>query len=157
MNTLILYMSHHGTTRKVVDMLVHGIGSATTHSIDLEKHEDPELAGFDTIIIGGSIHMGQIQSRIKRFCEQHRQELLSKRLGLFLCFMNQELGQQEFDNAYPQELRNHAVAQGLFGGELLVEKMKFIEKFIIRMVAKETRSRSQLNYDAINRFIQVMR
>ncbi len=150
-------MTHHGTTRKVVDMLVHGIGAEQTHIIDLEKEEDPDITGYETVIIGGSIHIGQIQSRIKRFCEKHKDDLLQKRLGLFLCFMNQELGQEEFNNAYPAALRNHATAQGLFGGELLIEKMNFIEKFIVRMVSKETKSRSQLNYDAINRFIQIMR
>jgi menaquinone-dependent protoporphyrinogen oxidase len=157
MKTLIIYMSHHGTTRKVVDRLESDIGTEHTQSIDLGKNDAPDLSDAETIIIGGSIHMGQIQSKIKRFCELQKEVLLKKRLGLFLCFMNEELGVEEFNNAYPAELRNHAIAHGLFGGELLMDKMNFIEKFIIRIVAKETRSVSRLNYPAIDRFIQVMR
>jgi menaquinone-dependent protoporphyrinogen oxidase len=157
MNTLIVYMTQHGTTRKVVDRLVNGIGTGTTHAVDLEKNESPEFLDYDSVIIGGSIHIGQIQPRIKRFCEQHKDALLEKKLGLFICFMNQELGKQEFDNAYPEELRKHAKAHGLFGGELLIEKMNFIEKFMVRMIAKESKSKSQLNYEAIDEFITVMR
>ena len=157
MKTLIIYMTHHGTTRKVVDRLENGLGSEDTHAVDLEKNDTPDLSDAESVIIGGSIHMGQIQSKIKRFCELQKDVLMKKRLGLFLCFMNEELGVEEFNNAYPAELRNHAIAHGLFGGELLMDKMNFIEKFIIRMVAKETRSVSRLNYPAIDQFIQVMR
>ena len=156
MNTLIVYMTHHGTTRKVVDRLVNGINTGTTHAVDLEKNESPEFSGYDSVIIGGSIHIGQIQPRIKRFCEQHKETLLGKKLGLFICFMNQELAKQEFDNAYPEELRNHATAKGLFGGELLMEKMNLIEKFMVSKVGKESKSKSQINYEAIDEFIKVM-
>lgn len=154
MNTLIVYMTHHGTTRKVVERLVEGLGSANTTAVNLEKNHSPDLSDFQTIIIGGSIHMGQIQTGVKRFCEGYKDQLLTKQLGLFLCFMNRDLGQEEFDNAYPEELRNHAKAHGLFGGELLFEKMNFIEKFIVKMVSKENGTRSELDYAAMDKFIQ---
>jgi len=157
MKTLIVYMTHHGTTRKVVERLVDGIGSEQTEVINLEKHPNPDLSVYDTIIVGGSIHMGQIQTGVKKFCEANKDYLLQKQLGLFLCFMNQELGQEEFNNAYSQELRNHAKAHGLFGGELLFEKMNFIEKFIVKMVSRGNTSRSQLDYEAMDKFIQVLK
>jgi menaquinone-dependent protoporphyrinogen oxidase len=152
MNTLILYMTHHGTTRKVVEYLKNKFGPET-HSFNLEKHEVPDLTAYDTIIVGGSIHIGQIQPGVKRFCELHKDELLTRRLGLFICFMNKELGQVEFENAFSPELRNHAHAHGLFGGELLFDKMNFMEKFIVKMVTKQNQSQSQLDYLAIEKFI----
>ncbi len=157
MKTLIVYMTHHGTTRKVVERLAEGFGSLQTTVFNLEKNHSPDLTDFQTIIIGGSIHMGQIQAGVKRFCEENKDELLTKQLGLFLCFMNRDLGQEEFENAYPKELRNHAKAHGLFGGELLFEKMNFIEKFIVKMVSKESNSRSELDYDAMDKFIQILK
>jgi menaquinone-dependent protoporphyrinogen oxidase len=152
MSTLILYMSHHGTTHNVVEYLKNKLGHGT-HSFNLEKHGVPELSAYDTVIVGGSIHIGQIQPGVKRFCELHKDELLTKRLGLFICFMNKELGLEEFRNAFSRELRDHAHAHGLFGGELLVDKMSFMEKFIVRMVRKQNQSQSQLDYPAIEKFI----
>lgn len=157
MNTLIVYMTHHGTTRKVVERLTEGLGSAHTTVINLEKNHTPDLTDFQRVIIGGSIHMGRIQTGVKRFCEVNMDHLLTKQLGLFLCFMNRELGQEEFNTAYPEELRNHAKAHGLFGGELLFEKMNFIEKFIVKMVSKENSSRSELDYAAMDKFIQELK
>lgn len=154
MSTLIVYMTHHGTTRKVVERLAEGFGPDRTTVVNLERNNSPDLTDFQSIIIGGSIHMGQIQSGVKRFCEVNKDQLLIKQLGLFMCFMNRELGQEEFANAYPEELRNHAKAHGLFGGELLFEKMNFIEKFIVKMVSQESGSRSELDYNAMDKFIQ---
>lgn len=152
MKTLILYMTHHGTTRKVVEYLKTKLGT-DTQSFNLENHDVPDLADYGAVIVGGSIHIGQIQTGVKRFCELHKEELLKKRLGLFICFMNKELGQEEFDNAYARELREHAIAHGLFGGELLFDKMNFIERFIVKMVAKQNQSQSQLDYTAIEKFV----
>jgi menaquinone-dependent protoporphyrinogen oxidase len=152
MKTLILYMTHHGTTRKVVDYLKNKLGP-DTHTFNLEKVKTPDLTEFDNVIIGGSIHIGQIQPGVKRFCEQHKDELLARRIGLFICFMNRELGQEEFENAFDKVLRDHAIAHGLFGGELLFDKMNFMEKFIVKMVTKQNQSQSQLDYPAIEKFI----
>lgn len=150
-------MTHHGTTQRVVDRLAEGLGRADTAVVNLENDVIPDLTTFDTVIVGGSIHVGQIQPKVKRFCEQQKELLLSKNLGLFLCFMNKELAHQEFKNAYPKELRDHAMAHGLFGGELLMEKMNFVEKFIVKKVAKETRTRSELDYEAIEGFITTLK
>ena len=154
MSTLIVYMTHHGTTRKVVERLAEGFGTDRTTVVNLEKNHFPDLTDFQTIIIGGSIHMGQIQTGVKRFCEANKDQLLTKQLGLFLCFMNLDLGQEEFNNAYPKELRDYAKAHGLFGGELLFDKMNFIEKFIVKMVSMESGYRSELDYSAMDKFIQ---
>ena len=146
-------MTHHGTTRKIVEKLVEGLGAETTTSVNLEKNKSVSLHGYDAVVIGGSIHVGQIQPGIKRFCEVNRDYLLTKKLGLFICFMNQEMGEVEFENAFPEELRKHAAAKGLFGGEFLLEKMNMVERFMVKMVAKETKTRSQINYSAIEEFV----
>lgn len=152
MRILIVYMTHHGTTEKVVEKLMELMGKSVTDVVNLEHDSIPDLSRYGTIIIGGSIHVGQIQLGIKQFCRDYKQELLNKKLGLFICYMNKEQGMQEFENAFPGELRDHARAAGLFGGEFLFEKMNFMERFIIRMVANEKKSRSAINYPAIAKF-----
>lgn len=149
-------MTHHGTTRKVVDRLASLMGENAT-IVNLDENHEPDIQAFDCIVIGGSIHIGQIQGRVKNFCETYKAQLLNKKLGLFLCFMNKDLAQQEFENAFSPELRTHATAHGLFGGELLFEKMNFLERFMTRMIAKENKSRSAIDYEAIEKFAKSMR
>lgn len=152
MRILIVYMTHHGTTEKVVEKLTELLGRSTTDVVNLEHDSIPDLASYNTLILGGSIHVGQIQLGIKQFCRDYKEALLGKKLGLFICYMNKEQGKQEFENAFPKELREHAHASGLFGGEFLFDKMNFVERFIVRMVANERKTRSAINYPAIAKF-----
>ncbi len=152
MRILIVYMTHHGTTEKVVKKLTELIGKVNTEVVNLQHDPVPDLTRYGTVIIGGSIHVGQIQLAIKQFCQDYKQELLRKKLGLFMCYMNKEQARQEFENAFSKELREHARAQGLFGGEWLFDKMNFIEKFMTRVIARETKSKSEINYPAIAKF-----
>ena len=156
MNTLIIYMSHHGTTRKIVRQLQEKLGKEETMIAELEQEQLPDLNSFSTILIGGSIHMGQIQPAIKRFCSENMTLLLEKRIGLFLCFMNKEQGQREFENAFPAELRNHAVANGLFGGELLLDQMNFIEKLVVKKISHVHENVTEINEEAVESFWQAL-
>lgn len=157
MKYLVIYMSKHGTTRKVAHQLVDKLGTDQTALVDIEHDDMPNLEEFSTIIIGGSIHIGHIQRKIRKFCEKHEQELLAKNLGLFLCFMSEDTGPQEFETVYPENLRNHAKAHGLMGGEMLVEEMNFIDKFIVKKVAGVTETVSKLDQEAIDKFAEAMR
>ncbi|MBX2962215.1 MAG: hypothetical protein KF687_06860 [Cyclobacteriaceae bacterium] len=152
METLIVYMTHHGTTEKVVGKLTELLGKTTTTVVNLQQNQVPDLSRFSTILIGGSIHAGEIQPPVKKFCEEYEYELLKKKLGLFLCYMDKEHRQKEFDQAFPENLRKHAHAHGLLGGEFLFEKMNFIERFIVRLITKEKKSRSAIDYPAIAKF-----
>lgn len=157
MKNLIIYMSKHGTTRKVAHQLQEKLGAESTALVDIEHGVIPDLDQFSTVIIGGSIHIGHIQRKIRKYCEKHEKELLTKNLGLFICLMSKETGQEEFDAAYPEVLRKHAKAQGLMGGEMLVEEMNFIDKFIVKKVAGVTETVSELDQKAIDKFAEAMR
>lgn len=149
-------MSKHGTTRKVAMELQEKLGVDQTTLIDIEHGKTPELDEYSTVIIGGSIHIGHIQKKIRKFCERHEDELLTKNLGLFICFMSKDAYQKEFEDAYPETLRRHAKAHGLMGGEMLIEEMNFIDKFIVKKVAGVTESVHELRQDAINEFANAM-
>lgn len=152
MNCLIVYMSHHGTTEKIARDLALHLGEHQTRLVNLKDEVAPSPDLFDTIIIGGSIHGGQIQSRIKEYCEKYLEKLLSKRVGLFMCSMSPGKDVLEFNAAFPEVLRQHAVAHGLFGGELLLEKMNFVEKLMVKTMSGRKKSYSALNTTAIEEF-----
>ena len=129
-----------------------------TEMFNLKKEKIKNLDHYDTIIIGGSIHAGKIQRRMKLFCEKNREQLLSKKLGLYLCCMEEgDTAHQQFDNAYSKELRQHAMATGLFGGEFDFDRMGALAKTIVKKVAKTNDSVSKLHLDRIEDFAAKMR
>ena len=156
MSTLIVYVSSHGCTEKAAQMLAEQLKDEVT-LVNMKKSSRPDLSSYDTIIIGGSIHAGRIQGRVKRFCRAHPDTLKQKRLGLFLCCMEEgDNAQKQFDEAYPAELRTHAAATGLFGGEFNFDRMNFIQKAIIKKVAGTTENVSKIKKDNIHQFAAIL-
>lgn len=153
MKTLIIYATKHGSSEKAANMLKEKLkGEVVIHNIT--KNKSPEISNFDAIIIGGSIHAGLIQKKIKLFCQSNFDYLQKAHLGLYLCCMHKEEAQMQFENAYSEELRNKAIANGLFGGEFLFEKMNWFEKSIVKKVAGVNVSISKIDEEAINRFAE---
>jgi menaquinone-dependent protoporphyrinogen oxidase len=152
MSTLIVYVTTHGCTEKAAQMLEELLDDDVS-LVNLKRNSRPDLSSFNTIIIGGSIHAGQIQRRVKRFCQDHLDTLKQKRLGLFLCCMEEgDTAQKQFDEAFPAELRTHAAATGLFGGEFDFDKMNFFYRAIVKKVAGITESVSKIKKDNIHQF-----
>ncbi len=136
MKTLITYATNHGCTEKTAFLLNDFLGG-TAQLINLKENSNPDLTNFDRIIIGGSIHAGRIQKNIKKFCEKHKNELKNKELGLFICCMEEgEKAQVQFNDAFPEILRQNAKASACLGGEFDFEKMTAFQKMIIKKVTK---------------------
>lgn len=156
MKTLIAYSTTHGCTEKTA-LELQSLSPDLIEMVNLKINPDPDLSEFDRIIIGGSIHAGKIQKRVKEFCQKNMEILISKELGLFICCMEEgETAQQQLENAYPEDLRNHAKATGCLGGEFDFERMNLLQKFIVRKVAHVDKSVSRINYPAINEFSNKM-
>lgn len=153
MKSLIVYCSSHGTTEKAVRFLSESLeGEVLAVDLKMEKVKF-DLGHFDTVIIGGSIHVGNIQRKIKQYIRNNLDTLLEKDVGLFLCCMHDgETAIEQFNNAFPQELRKNSTAMGLFGGEFLLSEMNFLEKQIVKKVSGATVDQSNLDYEAIKEF-----
>lgn len=154
MKTLIVYCSSHGTTEKAV-LLISEWMEGEVLTVDLKRDKVIyDVKDYDFVIIGGSIHAGSIQGRIKHFIGKHHDVLLTKKLGFFLCCWHDgETALEQFNNAFPEELRNRSLANGIFGGEFLVSKMNFIERQIVKKVNGITADTSNLDTTAIMTFV----
>ena len=156
MSAVIIYMSLHGCTEKAAVMLSE-MSWKKVDLVNLREHDPPYLDIYDTVIVGGSIHMGQIQGKIRRFCNDNENELLGKRLGLYLCHMCEgKTAVMQFNDAYSEKLREHAVAKGLFGGEFNFDKMSVYEKSLVKKTAGMDKSISKINLQAIKGFGRVI-
>ena len=152
MKTLITYATNHGCTEKTALKLNDFLGG-TAQLINLKENSNPDLTDYERIIIGGSIHAGRIQKTIKKFCEQHKNELMKKELGLFICCMEEgEKAQIQFNDAFQEVLRQNAKASACLGGEFDFEKMTAFQRMIIKKVAKVEHNTSRVDYEAIRQF-----
>ena len=149
MKTAIIYASSRGTTEKVAKQIQQGLGAEGTQLINLKSTKIFDLSLFDTLIIGGSIHAGQMQGRVKKFCKKNMVDLLQKRIGLFMVGMNEPEFENEFNNAFPELLRNHAITSKCVGGEFLFQKMNFIEKLIVKKVSGISHNLSKIDDEKI--------
>jgi menaquinone-dependent protoporphyrinogen oxidase len=154
MKTAIIYATKHGCTDKCAQTLANEL-DINTKLFNLETKNKIDFASFETLIIGGSIHAGMINKKLKSFIDKNLNTLLEKKIGLFLCCMYEgDKALEQFQNAFPETLRNKAQAHGLFGGELDLEKMTFLEKAIIKKIANVEKSVSNINYSNIKSFVK---
>jgi menaquinone-dependent protoporphyrinogen oxidase len=152
MTALIIFESLHGSTEKCAKILSGQI-SADVKMQKLQGCEDVAIEPYDIVIIGGSIHHGVIHTRVANFMEKNHAQLLQKKLGIYLCCMEEgDTAKQQFERAYPADLREKAIAKGLFGGEFNLRKMNFFEKKLTRKLTGIKSSVSKLNEMEIQNF-----
>lgn len=152
MKTLIVYCTTHGCTEKTANELKQFLGGEV-QLVNLKRTPNPEITNFNQVIIGGSIHAGQIQKKVKDFCNRNLEVLQNKELGLFICCMEEgENAEAQLKNAFPEMLYHRAKAKTYFGGEFNFKKMNFFEKLIVKKVAKVEESTSRFDHEAIRKF-----
>ena len=62
-------MSRHGSAEKSARILKEKV-DGPVELVNLKKDKVPNLDQYDTVIIGGSIHRGKVQEKVKRFCRK---------------------------------------------------------------------------------------
>jgi menaquinone-dependent protoporphyrinogen oxidase len=156
MKTLIIYTSSHGCTEKTVRELSPKLSGEIT-SIELKHYPFPRINEYDRIIIGGSIKTRKIQKRIRDFCTSNMNELRSKEIGLFICSIYEpEIAREEIQNAFSEELHQMAKTEAIFGGEFNLGEMNYMEKLLVRKIAKVSECDSEIDYHSIEQFANRM-
>ncbi len=159
MKSVIIYSSKNGTTKRCSQILAQKIGDAEL--LDIKKARGLSLSCYDTVMIGSSIRMGQINKKIRKFCDENAQELLNKNLGLFICSSIEENINRDFNANFDKSLLKNCRYRAWFGGEINLKKTRGIDKFIIKMVVKmfeknENKNFPQINEKNIEEFAKIM-
>lgn len=153
MKTLIAYASKYGCAEKCTNSLKEKLGGEVDIK-NLQSGKFPDISGYDTVIIGGSIYGGKIQGAVSRFCQSNLNSLLKKKVGLFVCCADSEKAHMQLKAAVPASLFEHATAKGHFGHEFDLKKMKFIDRTIIKSMLKIKESQFNILHDNINKFVE---
>lgn len=156
MKTMILYTTRHGSAAECAKILASNLEEDAT-IINIGDQPEVLIDEADTVILGGSIYAGSIQSAMATFIEKHTSILMKKRLGLWVnCSQKGEECSTQFAKVYPRNLRDHAVAVGFFGDAVYWEKLNFLEKLAMRVIAKTKASYEHFNREAIAQFAKAI-
>lgn len=156
MNTLIVFSTKHGCTEKCVKILSKELKD-NVDLVNLNTSKDTNISKYDKVIIGGSIYIGRIQKEVRDFCSKYLGELKDKKIGLFICGMQEgDSINTEINQNFPKELIEMATVIKHFGGEFDFSKMNFFEKLIVKIVAKTSSNKSNILNDNINSFAKTM-
>lgn len=156
-NTLIVFASNHGTVEKCARELFRRIDGKVDICNLNQRDFLPDLSGYDTVIVGGSIHSGRIQDEISSFCNENLELLVSKRLGLFInCLYSGEKAQQQLDNAFPEALNRKALVRDYFGGEVDKLKLSFWERVVTTRMLEQGDLVVAISKERIERFANIM-
>ncbi len=156
MKTLITYSTSHGCTEKTAHELKELLGNEV-QLVNMKNNPNIHLSDFERVIIGGSIHAGKIQKKVKDFCIQNLEELKTKEIGLFICCMEEgQSAHKQLIGAFPGELLEAAKSTAVFGGEFDFGKMNFLEKLIVKKITGVKRNTSKVDHQAIRKFSKRM-
>lgn len=160
MKTLILYSSTYGYARECAEQLARELGKET-EIMDIAKDAPASLEAYDSVILGGSVYMGQLHKKLKDYMQSHKSELLRKKLGLFVCSGLPDSVEEVFAANFPKELMDAAYSRGYFGGVLNKSKMSLGHKMITKMMEsvnkKEGKSGPEPRPEGIKKLAEAMR
>ena len=160
METLIIYLSKHGTAQKasrLIQKFLSPDNNVTT--INLSHDNVPELSNYDRIIIGTSIYVGKGRRSFAKFCTNEYINLFAhKDLGLFLCGLEEDYQKQQkqLESVFSERLLRHAKAKAFVGGEIIISKLNCLERLTVRTILKITTDVSTLDENIIEEFVRKM-
>lgn len=155
--TMIIYATKHGSVENAVKLLTEKLEGKVT-VINIMNEDPPELNEYENVILGGSIYVGKIQKRLSKYIVKHLSELLTKRIGLFICAaQEEEIREKELIESFPEMLFEHAVCKEIFGYEIHYDDMNFIEKKVVGSILGHKSNYSELSDAKIDSFSKVLR
>ena len=155
MNTIIIFSSKYGCTTDCAQYLKSGLSGSTT-LINIDNTKSIPLENYDTVILGSSIYIGRVSNRMRMFCKDNMDFLSKKRVGIFLCCGFPEQVKEYLDANFPAELLESAIVIKGFGGEARLEKMKFVDKTIMKTVTKGNYEALKISNEDMDSFIKNM-
>ena len=160
MKYLIIYGSKYGFTKECTEKLANLL-DGDCRIFSSKEIGNINISIFDHIIIGSSVYVGQIDKKIKEFVSKNENDLLNKKVSLFLCCGSQANETEEiYKNNFSSSFLLHSNLKECFGGEFRTDKMGFLSRFIISKVSKskEHENKPQPKYidGSIEKFAEII-
>ena len=130
-SVLIAYATKRGSTREVSEAIAERLTAHGLETTISRADEVADLAGFDGVVLGGSLYMGRWHADARAFLKRHREALAAVPLAVFAMG---PLTMEESDVAGSRKQLDHALAKTpdvqpmyveIFGGVIDPEKLRF--------------------------------
>ena len=143
MKALVAYSSNTGVTAEIA-MRIGEVLSSEGFTVDLSdlKREKPNPEGYDLVLVGSGIKMGQWIKESKQFLEVNHERLLGK-TALFVSCADAAVPQKKADaqskylDAVAEMYDIEPVSTGLFAGCFKWNKYNFFVKQLVKGILKE--------------------
>lgn len=156
MKTLIAFSSKYGAAKKCAELVQKGL-KHDVNLVNLKSGYSIDMKEYDTVIIGGSIYAGRFQKEAIKFIDNNKEDLLTKKIGLFTCCKDEGKKAIEYmENNFPEWIVKKALVKEHLGHEINIEKMKFLDKVILKAVAKVDKSYSDIKTENIEKLINTI-
>ncbi|MFW5996218.1 MAG: flavodoxin domain-containing protein [Halanaerobiaceae bacterium] len=154
MKTLVAFSTKYGTAEKAVEILAEYMKSEVD-ILDLREspeRDDLDLSFYNAVVVGGSIYAGKIQREVRGFCLENMDFLLANPLGLFICCAFGDKAEKQMEDAFTENLLEHAILKGYFGYQFNMQQMNFICRLIVRLVTGIKKTENALDEAGIKKF-----
>lgn len=130
MNGIVIYTSKYGSTRQYAQWLAEDAGFELYSIAACPK----DLDGFDVVVLAGSIHAGSVS--IKGHATAIWPSIKDKKVLLILTSgtSNKEVIKKVVEDSFPADIVS-SMRVFAVGGRYVFNRMSFIDRNIIRMVA----------------------
>ena len=155
MKTIIFYATKYGAAREIAQRIAKLMDNAET--CDLKQDKIPALDGFDCVIIGGSLYAGMIRKEAKTFAAQNTGALRDKKIGLFVSGIADSGEEKFFEDNFPAEIVQAAKAASLLGGVFDPSKAGGFERFIMKIITKQSGYIDKIDDEKIAQFAEAMK
>ena len=152
MKTIILFAGKYGTTREIAERIAKKTDGATVYN--LKRDSIPDLEEFDCVIIGSSIYVGMIRKEAKAFLSENKDILSRKKTGLFLSGLEASGEKEFFEKNFSPDLLRSAKATAFLGGIFDPQKNSLMERFITKVVAKQSGYINTIDDSKIEGFVK---
>lgn len=157
MKSIIIYATRYGSTAEAARRIKEKLGEDCM-LINIMTDKVPALDSYETVVLGGSIYVGRVQKQLTAFLNSNLNQLLEKNIGLFLCAgaPKPEERAKELQGAFPSRLLEHAAAKDVLGYAFSFEKMRFLDRAVMKKIKGDSISTAEYFDQKIARFAELL-
>lgn len=143
---LVLYGTGEGQTATIADRIVDALGERGHDATAVDADEAPtdlDVADYDAVLVGASIHAGNHQAEVVDFVTANREALAALPTAFFQVSMSSATEEGAAQAAgYVEEFLEdtgwHPDRIAQFGGALRFSEFGFLKRLLVRQVVKRS-------------------